>query len=1055
MPIKRLSSDLIDEICGSFRKLGVLNLSHNEISRIEHLDRLDTLTKLVLSDNRIDSAAGLDKLTRLTHLDLRRNMLHDLIGLAHLPALESLHLDGNLIATADALRGLAWLPMLQSLTLSGNPLARQPNYREEVRRWLPGLLLLDGAPLTPVAAATPAPAHASVSPPSKQKGGVGDPPAPPARPLLMEPFTLAWSPTSATATPGGWVSPPLAIAAHEQQRRRRTPTRVPPPPPPPPPLPPLPQLQPSPTQPPPPVQAVRPHSPASPGHLLQGEVPRWVAAAAARRKLEWGLAGMETAIASAGVLGVDAWGGAAVAEAAATAEKREEVAQETEETEEAARAEAAAATEAAAAAAAAAEVAAAAAAAEANAAAEEDAQVAAAAAAAAAEAAVAVAAAEAEAEAAGEAAAAQAASVVAVAASVGAGAEVPAAACRARESSSPARAAVEGAGAADEGELCALRTENALLQLRLDAMAQLVEMQGDGGDGGDDGDDGGGGGGQAATARASQWRDKAFDLLVRVQIERRESRQQAAATAEALALAEAEASRHAQHAAALHAEQVISRAELHAARVGHDLGKAELEQLRAELAAARRDGAAAHRERAAEDEQRAALGAALQAVARQHADHCRLLERSAKALPQLQGKVAHLAARCEWLARQQQAARQQAAGQQAAVAERHAAELAASCARVGEAERDAAHWQQMLVEAQQGAAVLATAAAEEEARATAGEHEHAHALAAQRAAAAAAAAAARAGYERELTVLHAAGARELAAERAATATARDEAQAERRRSGQLALLVEAMQREAAAERETAAAALQAARDEARDAEARAAQAREAAVAEAMGEAAGLLTRLEAEAGRVRRAAEDAWRGAELQEEARSCGLERELGVLKRELAKSAVEQRALEREVVRVRAHAETLDRTKFEYLEEKLRTKDGQVLALRKERNALLASLRQLQPGQQGQQGQQGRQGPARSTADDVNEAIQAAAALQEEALSQAHSPPKQAAPGTCTTPRTGPGERRAAAARADARCADGTSGRAGGPMHSASVSPELLDELQALSQQLLLAPG
>ena len=242
MPIKRLSSDLIDEICGSFRKLGVLNLSHNEISRIEHLDRLDTLTKLDLSDNRIDSAAGLDKLTRLTHLDLRRNMLHDLIGLAHLPALESLHLDGNLIATADALRGLAWLPMLQSLTLSGNPLARQPNYREEVRRWLPGLLLLDGAPLTLAAAATPAPAHASVSPPSKQKGSVGDPPAPPARPLLMEPFTLAWSPTSATATPGGWVSPPLAIAAHEQQRRRRTPTRVPPPPPPPPPLPPLPQL---------------------------------------------------------------------------------------------------------------------------------------------------------------------------------------------------------------------------------------------------------------------------------------------------------------------------------------------------------------------------------------------------------------------------------------------------------------------------------------------------------------------------------------------------------------------------------------------------------------------------------------------------------------------------------------------------------------------------------------------------------------------------------------------------------------------------------------------
>ena len=332
-----------------------------------------------------------------------------------------------------------------------------------------------------------------------------------------------------------------------------------------------------------------------------------------------------------------------------------------------------------------------------------------------------------------------------------------------------------------------------------------------------------------------------------------------------------------------------------------------------------------------------------------------------------------------------------------------------------------------------------------------------------RAAAAAAAAAARAGYERELTVLHAAGAREVGAERAATATAREEGQVERRRSGQLALVVEAMQREAAAERGTAAAALQAARDEARDgardAEARAAQEQEAAVAEAMGEAAGLLTRLEAEASRVRRAAEDAWRGAELQEEARSCGLERELGMLKRELAKSAVEQRALEREVVRVRAHAETLDRTKFEYLEEKLRAKEGQVLTLRKERNALLTSLRQLQQGgQQGQQqGQQGQVGDllARGAAEDANEAPQVMALLQEEDHPHPHSPPKLAAPRNCATPRTDPGERRVAAARADATCADVTSGRTGGPMRSAAVSPELLDELQALSQQLLLAPG
>ena len=147
MPIRKISNELIDEICGSFRNFGVLNLSHNEISKIEHLQRLDSLTKLDLSDNRIDSAAGLDTLLRLTHLDLRRNMLRDLQGLAHLPALECLHLDGNLIATPDALRGLAWLPQLQSLTLSGNPLTRQPSYREDVHRWLPSLAVLDGTPL--------------------------------------------------------------------------------------------------------------------------------------------------------------------------------------------------------------------------------------------------------------------------------------------------------------------------------------------------------------------------------------------------------------------------------------------------------------------------------------------------------------------------------------------------------------------------------------------------------------------------------------------------------------------------------------------------------------------------------------------------------------------------------------------------------------------------------------------------------------------------------------------------------------------------------------------
>ena len=52
MGIHRISAELIDEICGAFRSLSVLNLSRNEISVIENLERLrPSLTKLDLSHN--------------------------------------------------------------------------------------------------------------------------------------------------------------------------------------------------------------------------------------------------------------------------------------------------------------------------------------------------------------------------------------------------------------------------------------------------------------------------------------------------------------------------------------------------------------------------------------------------------------------------------------------------------------------------------------------------------------------------------------------------------------------------------------------------------------------------------------------------------------------------------------------------------------------------------------------------------------------------------------------------------------------------------------------
>jgi len=148
MPIRRISTELIDEVCGSIRSLEVLNLSHNEISSIENLERLTSLTRLDLGHNRLACISGLDALGSLTHLSLTSNRIRLVTGLEHLRSLETLLLADNLIETPAELRTLAWLPALCTLTLAGNPLlASGAGHSAHVSRLLPSLRLLDGEPL--------------------------------------------------------------------------------------------------------------------------------------------------------------------------------------------------------------------------------------------------------------------------------------------------------------------------------------------------------------------------------------------------------------------------------------------------------------------------------------------------------------------------------------------------------------------------------------------------------------------------------------------------------------------------------------------------------------------------------------------------------------------------------------------------------------------------------------------------------------------------------------------------------------------------------------------
>ena len=150
-----------------------------------------------------------------------------------------------------------------------------------------------------------------------------------------------------------------------------------------------------------------------------------------------------------------------------------------------------------------------------------------------------------------------------------------------------------------------------------------------------------------------------------------------------------------------------------------------------------------------------------------------------------------------------------------------------------------------------------------------------------------------------------------------------------------------------------------------------------------------------------------------------------------------------------MRAAAAELDKTRFEYLEEKLRARDAQLAALRRDRNALLSSLRQLQ-----QQQQQAvvepptpmpppqAEPPATPTPTPTVDAADAAAARTPEAAAAFVSPiarlprailKEVAPPGSA---RTGGGDAAAARPRA-------------------AVSAGLLDELQALSSELLSPLG
>ncbi len=114
-----------------FPFVNTVDLSHNQISNIVHLQSCHNLSNLDLSHNRVTVLSNLSRVVgNLLRLNLEGNQISNLDGIEKLYALESLDLSDNYIDDESEIKLLARLPCLESIYLEGNPLAVEEGYRE-------------------------------------------------------------------------------------------------------------------------------------------------------------------------------------------------------------------------------------------------------------------------------------------------------------------------------------------------------------------------------------------------------------------------------------------------------------------------------------------------------------------------------------------------------------------------------------------------------------------------------------------------------------------------------------------------------------------------------------------------------------------------------------------------------------------------------------------------------------------------------------------------------------------------------------------------------------
>lgn len=123
--------------------LRTLSLKENKISRIENIEDMH-LEELCLAKNQLKHITGLTSLPYLRTLDLSHNSITFLRGLEQTQSLRFLNLSLNRIEKILQLRYVEGLELLTELDMCFNPIQNKKHYRIQVLFHIPQLRMLDG-----------------------------------------------------------------------------------------------------------------------------------------------------------------------------------------------------------------------------------------------------------------------------------------------------------------------------------------------------------------------------------------------------------------------------------------------------------------------------------------------------------------------------------------------------------------------------------------------------------------------------------------------------------------------------------------------------------------------------------------------------------------------------------------------------------------------------------------------------------------------------------------------------------------------------------------------